>query len=101
MSTALIYPPGHYAKTEELIELAKVVSQYGGIYASHMRSEGTSEVKALEEANEASYTAAVALKDNQQQLFEMQKSQQELLALMKRSLDQLLNAISGNTGMVQ
>ena len=50
ISTALIYPPGHYAKTEELVELAKVVSQYGGIYASHMRSEGTSEVKAIEEA---------------------------------------------------
>jgi len=50
MSTALIYPPGHYAKTEELIELAKVVSKYGGIYASHMRSEGQSEVAAIEEA---------------------------------------------------
>jgi N-acyl-D-amino-acid deacylase len=50
ISTALIYPPGHYAKTEELIELAKVVSQYGGIYASHMRSEGSSEVAAVEEA---------------------------------------------------
>ena len=50
ISTALIYPPGHYAKTEELIELAKVVSQYGGIYASHMRSEGQSEAAAIEEA---------------------------------------------------
>jgi N-acyl-D-amino-acid deacylase len=50
ISTALIYPPGHYAKTEELIELAKVVSKYGGIYASHMRSEGQSEVAAIEEA---------------------------------------------------
>ena len=50
VSTALIYPPGHYAKTEELIELAKVVSKYGGIYASHMRSEGASEVQAIEEA---------------------------------------------------
>ena len=50
ISTALIYPPGHYAKTEELIELAKVVSRYGGIYASHMRSEGQSEVAAIEEA---------------------------------------------------
>jgi dihydroorotase/N-acyl-D-amino-acid deacylase len=50
ISTALIYPPGHYARTEELIELAKVVSQYGGIYASHMRSEGQSEVAAIEEA---------------------------------------------------
>jgi len=50
VSTALIYPPGHYAKTEELIELAKVAGQYGGIYASHMRSEGQSETAALEEA---------------------------------------------------
>ena len=50
ISTALIYPPGHYAKTEELIELAKVVAGYGGIYASHMRSEGQSEVAAIEEA---------------------------------------------------
>jgi len=50
LSTSLIYPPGHYAKTEELIELAKVASQYGGIYASHMRSEGQSEVAAVEEA---------------------------------------------------
>ena len=50
ISTALIYPPGHSAKTEELIELAKVAAQYGGIYASHMRSEGKSEVGAIEEA---------------------------------------------------
>ncbi|MFY9905106.1 MAG: D-alanyl-D-alanine carboxypeptidase/D-alanyl-D-alanine-endopeptidase [Terriglobales bacterium] len=50
VSTALIYPPGHYAKTEELIELAKTASEYGGIYATHMRSEGRSEVPAIEEA---------------------------------------------------
>ncbi len=50
VSTALIYPPGHYATTEELIELAKISSRYGGIYASHMRSEGTSEMDALDEA---------------------------------------------------
>src|SRR5215467_10338643 len=50
ISTALIYPPGHYAKTEELIELAKVASQHGGIYASHMRSEGQTEEVAIGEA---------------------------------------------------
>ena len=50
VSTALIYPPGHYAKTEELIELAKVAAQYGGIYATHMRSEGLNEVAAVREA---------------------------------------------------
>jgi N-acyl-D-amino-acid deacylase len=50
VSTALIYPPGHYAKTEELIELAKVASGYGGIYGSHMRSEGQTEPQAVAEA---------------------------------------------------
>jgi dihydroorotase/N-acyl-D-amino-acid deacylase len=50
ISTALIYPPGHYAKTEELIELAKVAARYGGLYASHMRSEGASEMPAIDEA---------------------------------------------------
>jgi dihydroorotase/N-acyl-D-amino-acid deacylase len=50
ISTALIYPPGHYAKTDELIELAKVAAQYGGIYGTHMRSEGASEMEAIDEA---------------------------------------------------
>lgn len=50
LSTALIYPPGHYAKTEELVELAKVATQYGGIYATHMRSEGQKEKEGVEEA---------------------------------------------------
>src|SRR5579859_517234 len=50
LSTALIYPPGHYATTTELIALAKIASRYGGIYASHMRSEGQSEMAAIDEA---------------------------------------------------
>jgi len=50
ISTALIYPPGQYAKTAELIELAKVAAQYGGIYGTHMRSEGQSEIAAISEA---------------------------------------------------
>ncbi len=50
ISTALIYPPGQYATTDELIELAKVAAQYGGIYGTHMRSEGQTEPQAVEEA---------------------------------------------------
>lgn len=50
VSTALIYPPGHYAKTDELVALASVASQYGGIYATHMRSEGQTEMDAIDEA---------------------------------------------------
>jgi N-acyl-D-amino-acid deacylase len=50
LSTALIYPPGHFAKTEELIALAQVAGKYGGIYATHMRSEGRTEMSAMDEA---------------------------------------------------
>jgi N-acyl-D-amino-acid deacylase len=49
VSTALQYPPAPYAKTEELIALAQVASQYGGIYATHMRSESNAEMAALDE----------------------------------------------------
>jgi len=50
VSSALIYPPNIYAKTDELIALAQVASKYGGMYATHMRSEGASEMAALAEA---------------------------------------------------
>jgi len=51
-STGLIYIPGTYSKTEEIIELAAVASQYGGLYASHIRDEGDSVVQAVKEAIE-------------------------------------------------
>jgi dihydroorotase/N-acyl-D-amino-acid deacylase len=50
LSTALIYAPGNYAKTEELVELAKVAARYGGVYATHMRNVGDSEMAAIDEA---------------------------------------------------
>jgi len=50
ISTALIYAPSNYAKTDELIALAKVASKYGGIYATHMRNEGDDEMQAMDEA---------------------------------------------------
>ncbi len=50
LSTGLIYPPGCYAKTEEIIELAKVAARYGGVYASHIRGEGKTLLEAVREA---------------------------------------------------
>lgn len=50
LSTGLIYPPSCYAKTEEIIELTKIVAQYGGIYASHIRGEGATLLEAVKEA---------------------------------------------------
>ena len=50
LSTGLIYPPGVYSKTEELVRLAKVAARRGGVYTSHMRSEGARVIEAIEEA---------------------------------------------------
>ncbi len=48
-TTALIYAPDNYATTEELIELSKVAAPYGGMYISHMRSEGNNILNAVDE----------------------------------------------------
>ncbi len=83
LSTGLQYPPGCYAATDELIQIARVVARYGGIYATHMRSQSTglldsvrdtirisreadvpvqiSHLLALGEANWSSYDTALAL----------------------------------------
>ena len=52
LSSGLIYPPNAFAKTDELIELAKVAAGYGGIYTTHLRDEGDREPEALREAIE-------------------------------------------------
>jgi dihydroorotase/N-acyl-D-amino-acid deacylase len=50
LGTALIYPPGNYASTEELIEIAKAMAPYGGLYITHMRSEADKVLEAMDEA---------------------------------------------------
>jgi N-acyl-D-amino-acid deacylase len=49
-STGLIYNPGQYSKTPEVIELAKSAAKYNGVYATHMRSEGQAVKEAIAEA---------------------------------------------------
>jgi N-acyl-D-amino-acid deacylase len=49
VTSALIYAPANYASTEELVELSKVASQYGGMYIAHIRSEGNSIFEAIDE----------------------------------------------------
>lgn len=49
LSTALIYPPGTYATTEEIVELARVAAQHGGVYFSHMRNESSGLLEAIRE----------------------------------------------------
>ena len=50
LSTGLIYPPGSFAKTEELVDFARVVANYGALYSSHIRGEGATLMEALDEA---------------------------------------------------
>jgi len=64
LSTGLIYLPGTFARTEEIVHLAREAGRHGGLYASHMRSEGTGILSALEElfrvAREADVPAQVS-----------------------------------------
>ena len=50
IASALIYPPNTYASTEELVEAAKAMAPYGGVYITHMRSEGDKFLEAIDEA---------------------------------------------------
>ncbi len=63
VGSSLIYAPAFYADTEELIELAKVAAEYGGMYISHIRSEGNRLLEAVDElitiAREANIPAEI------------------------------------------
>ena len=59
VSTALQYPPATFSTTPELIALAKTVAGFGGIYATHMRSEGNGEMAALDEVFDITRTAHI------------------------------------------
>lgn len=59
VSYALIYPPDTYTSTTELIEIAKVAGSYGGIYVTHLRSEGDHLLEAIDEAIEIGKQAHV------------------------------------------
>jgi N-acyl-D-amino-acid deacylase len=61
MSSGLIYPPGIYSKTYELIELSKAVARNGGVYSTHVRGEGETLLKAIGEAIEIGECAGVSV----------------------------------------
>jgi N-acyl-D-amino-acid deacylase len=60
VGSALIYAPGCYARTAELIALAKTAAEHGGVYISHLRSEGNRLLESLEELLTIARTAGVA-----------------------------------------
>ncbi|CAL1125555.1 unnamed protein product [Cladocopium goreaui] len=59
VGSSLIYAPAFYAKTDELIELCKVASEYGGLYISHIRSEGNQLLEAVDELIEIAQAADI------------------------------------------
>jgi len=59
-ATALIYPPSNFATTEELVEIAKVVKNAGGIYITHMRSEGDQLLESIDEVVRISRESGIA-----------------------------------------
>jgi dihydroorotase/N-acyl-D-amino-acid deacylase len=61
IASALIYPPGEYAGTAELIELAKAMAPYGGVYITHLRSEADRLLEAIDEAIEIGRKGGVAV----------------------------------------
>src|SRR3970282_331365 len=50
IASALIYPPGNFASTAELVEAARAMAPYGGVYITHMRSEADDWLEAIDEA---------------------------------------------------
>lgn len=58
LSTGLVYPPGLYSETSEIIELARITAQKG-IYTTHMRSEGDKLLEAVEEVIEIGFAAKI------------------------------------------
>jgi len=59
VGSSLIYAPAFYAKTEELIELSRAAGEYGGMYITHMRSEGNRLLEAVDEVIRISREAGV------------------------------------------
>jgi len=61
MSSGLIYPPGCYAECDEMVKLCRMVNEYGGFYATHIRSEGDALEDAIAEAIKVSKESGVKL----------------------------------------
>lgn len=59
VASSLIYPPGFFADTDELVALASAAGEYGGIYATHMRNEGNALIEAIGETIEIARRAGV------------------------------------------
>jgi N-acyl-D-aspartate/D-glutamate deacylase len=90
LSSALIYPPGSYATTEELIELAKAAAARGGVYFTHLRNESGRVIEALEEAIRIGREAEIPV-----HVYHLKAAGQENWHLMTDALSLIEDARSG------
>jgi N-acyl-D-amino-acid deacylase len=82
LSSALIYPPGAYASTDELVDLAKEAGRYGGFYSTHVRNEGNQLIASIEEALQIGKAAGVPV-----HIYHLKAAGQENWPLMQRAID--------------
>jgi N-acyl-D-amino-acid deacylase len=87
LSTALIYPPGTYARTEELVAMAEVVGRYGGIYSTHMRNESSKLLEAIAESMEIGAKAGVPV-----HIYHLKAAGQENWPLMAKAVEAIHRA---------
>ncbi len=87
LSTALIYPPGTYATTSELVEMAKVAGRYGGIYLTHMRNESNAVLEAITESIRIGREGGVPV-----HIFHLKAAGQENWPRMQRAVDMIQGA---------
>jgi len=108
LASALIYAPGAYAQTPELIALAKTAGEHGGIYISHLRSEGNQLLEAFEEfmtiAGEADVSAEIyhlkaAGEENWRKMDEVIRRVEEARAQGLRITADMYTYTAGATGL--
>jgi N-acyl-D-aspartate/D-glutamate deacylase len=87
VSIALIYPPAVYATTEEIIELARVAAEYGGVYFTHMRNESHAVLEAIDEALEIGQAARVPV-----HIYHLKAAGQSNWPLMARAIAKIDSA---------
>ena len=84
VAAALIYPPGSYATTDELVEVCKVIASHGGVYISHIRSEADLLLEGMAEAIEIGRRSGVAV-----EVYHLKASGKQSWQLMPRAMEMI------------
>jgi len=87
VAAALIYPPGSYATTDELVEVCRVIAKYGGVYITHIRSEADLLLEGMAEAIEIGRRSGVAV-----EVYHLKASGKQSWQLMPRAMEMIAEA---------